>query len=100
MRDEQVPDDRLKRFGVGRDVFCVHRGNDDARRRFLRRVTAVASDDADDAGTDLLRELDGGRAHGPRRADDQDPFAALDVALEFAAKPLAPASDPGAMLHD
>src|ERR1039458_7951978 len=57
MRHEQMPDHRLKRFAVRRDVSRVDRRHDDARRRFLRGVTAVASNDADNRGANLPGEL-------------------------------------------
>src|SRR5437867_9094870 len=57
MRDEQVPHHRLKCFRVRRDMVRVHSGNDDAGGGFLCRVTAVATDNADDGGTGRLGEL-------------------------------------------
>lgn len=57
MRDEQMPDHRLKRLAVRRDVSRVDRRHNDTRRRFLRSVTAVASNDADNRGANLPGEL-------------------------------------------
>ena len=53
MGDKQMPDDRLKRLAVRRDVSRVDRRHDDARRRFLRRITAVTSNNADNRGAQL-----------------------------------------------
>ena len=48
MRDEQVPDDGLKRLAVRCDGVRVDGGHDDAGVRDLCGVAAVTADDADD----------------------------------------------------
>ena len=58
MRDQQVPDDGLERFGMRRDRFRVHRRNDAASVRRLRRVAAIAPDDARDLRADGLGIFD------------------------------------------
>ena len=57
MRDEQMPHDALKRLAVRRDMRGIYRRNDDAGRRLLRGVTAIATNDADDRRANLLRHL-------------------------------------------
>ena len=54
-----MPDHRLKRFAVRRDMSRVDRRHDDACRRRLRGVTAIASNNADHRGADLFGELNG-----------------------------------------
>ena len=47
VRDQQVPDDRLKRLGMRSDVVGVDCRDDDARRCHFRRVAAVLAHDTD-----------------------------------------------------
>src|SRR2546423_14053801 len=58
MRDPEMPDHGLESFGVGRDVVRVHRWYDHAGIGDFGRITPIFTDDADDAGADLLRELE------------------------------------------
>src|SRR5258708_6987135 len=65
MRDEQVPDDRLERFGVRSHVFGIHRRNDHAGVRHLGGVATISTDHADDPSadsSDVLERLDDVRA--------------------------------------
>src|SRR5258708_39505460 len=65
MRDEQVPDDRLERFGVRSHVFGIHRRNDHAGVRHLGGVATISTDHADDPSADTsygLERLDDVRA--------------------------------------
>ncbi len=58
MRYQEVPHDCLEGLTVGRDVVCVHGRNHHARVGDLCRVSAIAPDDAHDAGPDLSGEID------------------------------------------
>ena len=58
MRDQQVPNDGLERFRMRRDRFRVHRRNDAAGVRRLRRIASIASDDARDLRADALGIFD------------------------------------------
>ena len=73
MRDEEMPDDRLERLGMWRHRFRIDGGHDHTGVGDLRRVSAVASDDADDLCADL---------HGKAQREDQ---IRADVLLEAAA---------------
>ena len=53
-----MPDDGLERFGMRRDRFRVHRRNDAAGVRRLRRIASIAPDDAGDLRADALRIFD------------------------------------------
>ena len=59
MGHEQMPDDRLKRLAVRRDVRWIHGWHNHAGGRLLCGVTAVASDNADDRRPDFFGELNG-----------------------------------------
>ena len=62
MRDQQVPDDGLEGLTMRGDRVGIDRRHDDAGIGDLRRVAAVATDDANDRGAELL-----GRTAGPER---------------------------------
>lgn len=59
MRDEQMPDDGLKRFGVRGDHSGIDSRNDDARISDASGIAAVTADDADDRRPDALSEFEG-----------------------------------------
>ena len=59
VRDQQVPDHRLERLGVGGDVVGIDRRHDDAGVGHLGRVAAVPADDAADRGSDRPGVLQG-----------------------------------------
>ena len=61
MRNPQMPNHRLERFGVRRDVSGIDRWDDNGHVGNLRGVSSVAAYDAQDRGTAFLRELQ--RAH-------------------------------------
>ena len=73
MRDEEVPDNRLERLSMWRHRFRIDGGHDHACIGDLRRVSAVASDDANDLRADLL---------GQAQREDQ---IRADVLLDVAA---------------
>src|SRR6266850_804149 len=54
-----MPDHRLKRFGMRRDVFWVHGWHDHARVGDLGSIAAVTPNDAHDLGADGLCMLQG-----------------------------------------
>src|SRR5438067_682169 len=58
MRDEEMPDHRLVRFGMRRDALSIDWGHDDADIRGLRGVAAIAADDAEDRRASVLRGVD------------------------------------------
>ena len=64
MGNPEVPDHGLEGFGVGGDIVGVYRRDDDAGIGLGGGVAAVFADDADDAGADLLGELDRGNETG------------------------------------
>jgi len=57
MRHEQMPDDSLKRLAVRRDVRWIYSRDNHASRRFLRRESAVASDNADHRRANFFGKL-------------------------------------------
>ena len=61
MRDDQVPDDRLKRFRMWRDMGVVDHRNENHGIRDFCRVTAISTDDAVNRCADALGEFE--RAH-------------------------------------
>ena len=91
MRDEEVPNNALKGFAMRRDVCGIHRGNNDARGGFFRRVTAIATDDADHRCADLFGELNRVdeirtdiffQIAAPNRKNQQAVFCSETTALE------------------
>ena len=53
-----MPNDGLERFRMRRDRLRVHRRNDAAGVRRLRRIASIAPDDACDLGADALGIFD------------------------------------------
>src|SRR5258708_12881643 len=98
MRDEQVPDDRLERFGVRSHVFGIHRRNDHAGVRHLGGVATISTDHADDPSadsSDVLERLDDVRADVFLNASTAYPQNADAVlGLEPAALPPPPHTRP------
>ena len=58
MRNQKVPDDRLKRFGVRSDPVRVHHRNEHADIGDLRCVAALPAHDADDTGSNRSRVVE------------------------------------------
>jgi hypothetical protein len=59
MRNEKVPDNRLKRLTMRCDVRGIYGGNDDAGGDFFRCIAAITADDSDDGCTRFFRQLNG-----------------------------------------
>jgi len=57
MRNPQMPNHGLERFGVRRDVGGIDCRDYNRHVRNLRRVSSVAADDSEDRATSFLREL-------------------------------------------
>src|SRR5690348_17658950 len=57
MRNQQMPDERLKRFRMWRNRRRIHYGYDDAGEGYPSCIAAIASHDAADFGADLLRKF-------------------------------------------
>jgi hypothetical protein len=54
MRNDQMPDYRMKRLGMRRDGTGIDRWNNDGVVRDARGVTAVSADDSENLGTNRL----------------------------------------------
>lgn|SRR5580704_4414593 len=57
MGDQQMPDHRLKRLGVGSDGGWIHNRNEYTGIRYLRSETSVATHNSTNNSSDLLSVL-------------------------------------------
>src|SRR5579862_7969542 len=103
MGHDEVPDHRLKGFGVGGHVLDGDSGNHDAGICDLGSVTAVAADDADDSRADApgkLQALDDIGADvvfdaAPANGEDEQGVVGAQTAAE---EPVRVAGDPAVVV--